>query len=179
MIQVVGELATELHFLCKQPTEPMPEPIRKLPEINLLFSFQLNYVHFMLDLLVEKLKNPLTLMDLFDKLCRQFHAFHQNPRARILSTLKIPLIIKSYIFPILILEFLIYSISIVQSFSELPCVFRCYSPSVEQVVLELTFVDLFPIFVKFPKYIKFGIFQLPLENQLLLIFTVYFCHSVY
>ena len=78
----------------------------------------------------------------------------------------------------LILEFLINAISIVESLSEFSCVLWGDSPSVKSVILELALINEFSLFVEFSVSVEFRIFELSFKNQLFFLLTVYFSQSI-
>jgi hypothetical protein len=81
MIQIVRKLPTEFTFLGEKPSKSMPESIGKLSNVNLPFALQFNYIHFVLNLVIDKLKDALLILNLFYQRYRKFYAFHKNSRS--------------------------------------------------------------------------------------------------
>lgn len=164
MIQVMRELSTELNFLGEESAKSVPKPVGKLTNINLLITIQLDNVHFMLNLVIYEFEDTLVRMNFLNERCRKLNCLHEYSRPRIETALKIAFIVESDNIFIWVLKFLINAISVIKTLSELTCVFWSDSPSVKTVILELSFVDKFSLFVQFTKSVKLWISQLTFKN---------------
>lgn len=65
MVQIVRKLPTEFSFLGEKPSKSMPKSIGKLPNVNLHFALQFNDIHFVLNLVIDKLKDAIFILNLF------------------------------------------------------------------------------------------------------------------
>ncbi len=67
MIQVMRELSAEFNFFCEKSAESVSETIGKLSNVNLLVTIQLDYVHFVLNLIIDEFQDAIICVNFFNE----------------------------------------------------------------------------------------------------------------
>lgn len=162
------KLSTKFHFLSKKSTKSMSKPIRKLSNVDLLSLIFFDDIHSMLNLWIQVIDDSILLMNFSNLFDRNVDGFNQHSRTWVKSVLEVTFIIEGDHLFVELWELLVDSVTIIESLSPLSDIMLGDTPSIKEIVFELTFIDDLILLIHFSISIEFRVDKISLINELIL-----------